>query len=408
MKLGQLRPVSGRAASLGALLAALLAIGPMAGGPQMLASPADGESTSAKLPDPPANGEMGFVVSTFVAPVIQGADACPQGTSPKLRDAYLAQQTPEERARLLLKENEAELTRRWQSDVFGPNGTNICSQPDLFENRPLLRTVQSKYAWGLDLDGAGKAPVSKADTCEHDSFETPTGEQGIDNQEYRVMGCTLEWRGVDGIAGDQEIGMKQFMVSGEWTQVILLRGVNSLQRDDNVEVIYANTPDRPAVDSTGKILPGASFSISNRPPRNRNVLRGRIENGVLTTAVSDIVLTQTWGQGGARDIRGNRTKYDFRKARLRLTFQPDGSATGMLGGYRPVFDVIQSPALGGVGSATVAGIDCAANLHTLRKYADGLRDPKSGKCTGVSSAMRIQAMPAFVNDLNSATRTAAR
>ena len=44
------------------------------------------------------------------------------------------------------------------------------------------------------------------------------------------MGCTLEWRGVDGVAGDQEIGMRQFHASGEWTQVILLRGVDSLQR----------------------------------------------------------------------------------------------------------------------------------------------------------------------------------
>jgi len=392
-----------RSVAATAALAALLAIGPMTGGRQPLASPAEGAAAPAKLPAPPANGEMGFVVTTFVEPVIQGPDACPQGTSPKLRDAYLAQQTPEERARLLLKENEPELTRRWQSDVFGPNGTNICSQPDLFPNRPPLHTVQSKYAWGLDLDGGGKA-----DTCEHENFQTPTGEQGIDNQAYRVMGCNLEWRGVDGIAGDQEVGMKQFMVSGEWTQVILLRGVNSLVRDDNVEVIYANTPDRPTVDSMGKFLPGGSFSISDKPPRNRNVLRGRIENGVLTTDAADIKLTQTWGQGGARDLRGNRSKYDFRKGRLRLTFQPDGSLTGLVGGYRPVFDLIQSPSIGGVGSAVVAGIDCAAELSTLRKYADGLRDPKTGKCTGVSSANRIQAIPAFVNDLNTVTRTAAR
>ena len=401
-----------RSAATTAALAALLAIGPMTSGRQPLASPAEGEAAPAKLPAPPANGEMGFVVTTFVEPVSQGPDACPQGTSPKLRDAYLAQQTPEERARLSLKENEAELTRRWQTDTIGPGGTNICSQPDMFPNRPGLHTVQSKYAWGLDLDGDSTGKIgghaSNADTCEHENFQTPTGEQGIDNQAYRVMGCNLEWRGVDGIAGDQEVGMKQFMVSGEWTQVILLRGVNSLVRDDNVEVIYANTPDRPMVDSMGKFLPGGSFSISDKPPRNRNVLRGRIQNGVLTTDIADIKLTQTWGQGGARDIRGNRSKYDFRKGRLRLVFQPDGTATGLVGGYRPVFDLIQSPSIGGIGSAVVAGIDCAATLSTLRKYADGLRDPRTGKCTGVSSANRIQAIPAFVNDLNTATRTAAR
>jgi hypothetical protein len=222
------------------------------------------------------------------------------------------------------------------------------------------------------------------------------------------MGCMLEWRGVDGVAGDQEVGMKQFHSSGEWTQVILLRGVDSLQSDDSVEVVYANTPDRPVVDSMGKFLPGASFTVSDKPPRNRNMLKGRIVGGVLTTEPQDILLTQTWGQGGARDIRGNRTKYDMRKARLRLTFQSDGTVTGMLGGYRPIFDVIQSPAIGGVGSALVAGIDCAANLSTLRALADGIRDPKSGQCTGVSSAIRVRAVPAYVNDIPGYPRTARR
>ena len=31
----------------------------------------------------PANGEMGFVVSTFVQPIVDEANACPDGPSPK-------------------------------------------------------------------------------------------------------------------------------------------------------------------------------------------------------------------------------------------------------------------------------------------------------------------------------------
>ena len=392
---------TGKTLGLASVLGALLALGPMS------SAPAEGEAAAAKLPPPPANGVMGFVVSSFVQPVIQEPGACPQGTSPKLREAYLLQQTPEERERLARKENEAELNRRWMAQVTGPGGTNICSQPDMFE-RPMLRTVQSPNGWGLDLDDDASGAKDGGDSCSHENFVTPAGGRGVDNQEYRVMGCTLEWRGVDGVAGDQEVGMKQFHNSGEWTQVILLRGVDSLERDNSVDVIYANTPDRPVLDSSGKFLPGMSFSISDKPPRNRNVLKGRIENGVLTTDRQDVVLTQTWGQGGARDIRGNRTKYDMRRARLRLTFLSDGSVTGLLGGYRPVFDAIHSPAIGGIGSALVAGIDCAATLQTLRKYADGIKDPKSGKCTGVSSAMRITAVPAYVNDIETSHRTAAR
>lgn len=369
----------------------------------LLGSPAIGQApATTRLPDPPANGIMGFVIDQFVQPVFQDKGACPEGTVLKLRDAYLQTLPADERARLSRKENETELVRLWHGYAFGPRNTNICSQPDMF-SRPAMRTVLSQTSWGLNLDGKDGGGDSAA-TCAHDNFTDPHGQAGIDNQEYRVMGCTLEWRGVDGTNGDQQVGMRQFITSGEWTQVILLRGVKSLVHDDNVEVVLANTPDRPPVDSKGRFLPGASFSVSDKAPRNRNVLHGRIENGVLTTEPADILLAQTWGQGGARDIRGNRTKWDFRSGRLRLTFQPDGSLHGLLGGYRPVFDVIQSAAIGGAGSATVAGIDCAQQLQTLRRYADGIRDPRTGQCGGVSSAVEIGAIPAFVNDISGAKK----
>lgn len=379
-----------------AALACALALGPVAAVAFAVLmpapTPAGADAEMPRLPDAPRDGVMGFVVADFVPPVVQGKDACPQGLTPKVKDIYLASLPEAERARLLLKENEPELAKRWHASVFGPDGTNICSNPDMFE-RPFFKTVQSRMAAGLDLDEGG------GDTCAHEEFASPDGRTGIDNQEYRVMGCTLEWRGKDGIGGDQTVGTREFHASGQWTQVILLRGVDSLANDDAVEVIYANTADRPLRDTEGRFLKGASFTVNGEAPRYRNVLKGRIENGVLTTAPEDIRLSQTWGQGGPRDIRGSRSIYDFRRGRLRLAFQPDGSLRGLVGGYKPVFGVIQAPAIGGAGSALVAGIDCAGNLATLRKYADGLPDPKTGKCTAVSSAMEIKAVPAFVNDI---------
>ncbi|MCX7864890.1 MAG: hypothetical protein N2423_07640, partial [Novosphingobium sp.] len=311
-----------------------------------------------------------------------------------IREAYVAGLPPAERERLLRPENEPELTERWKASVAGPGGTNVCTNPEMFPDRPLMRTVRHPLGWGMDLDQGGNE-----DSCAHEEFTDPLGRTGIDNQEYRAMGCWPMIRGNDGTGGDSLHGYDQFFASGEWTQVLLIRGIDSMVRDDDVTVIYANTPDRPVTDSMGKFLPGASFTVSDTPPRNRNVLKGRIVNGVLETVPQDIVLTQTWGQGGARDIRGNRTKFTFRKGRLRLTFNPDGTLSGMLGGYRPVFEIIQSPAIGGIGSAIVAGIDCAAQLATLKKLADGIRDPRTGQCTAVSSAMQITAIPAFVNDV---------
>ena len=394
-----MKPLSARNAAWAAAFVTAgtaAALAPMIGGDTPVSAPAIGQAGERKLPAPPTNGVMGFVIDSFVPPIVPGMEQCGGSTSPKVRDAYLLSLPEAERARLSRKENEPELTRLWHASVVGANGTNLCSQPDMFE-RPVLRTIQTGTGWGLDLDDGQGA--NGAETGGHEVFSSTAGERGIDNQEYRALGCKLEFRGPDGNGGDQLVGMRQFFASGEWTQVILLRGVDSLENDPEVEVIYANTPDRPMADSKGKFLPGSSFTISDTPPRNRNVLRGKIENGVLTTSAHDIVLTQTWGQGGARDIRGNRTKWNFLRGKLRLTFQPDGSLQGLVGGYRPVFDPIQSPAIGGIGSPLTAGIDCAAELATLRKLADGLRNPKTGKCEGVSTAMRVSAIPAFVNDV---------
>ena len=345
-------------------------------------APAVGEAPSG-LPEVPANGEMGFLVSRFVMPIVPGLEACPDGLALNIRESYVAGLAPAEKERLLRPENEAELTQRWKASIMGPGGSNVCTNPEMFPDRPLLRTVRHPTGWGMDLDQGGND-----DTCAHEEFTDPHGKTGIDNQEYRAMGCWPMVRGYD-----------QFFASGEWTQVLLIQGVDSMVRDDDVTVIYANTPDRPVVDSTGKFLPGASFTVSDTAPRHRNVLKARIVNGVLESEPQDVMLAQTWGQGGARDIRGNRTKFTYKKARLRLTFNPDGSLSGMIGGYRPLFEIFQSPAIGGIGAATTAGIDCAGQLATLRKMADGIRDPQTGQCSAVSSAMRITAIPAFVTDV---------
>src|SRR4029450_11982401 len=68
-----------RTACLAPLLAGVLSIGaaPYGSTPPAVAQAAAG----GQLPAPPANGVMGFVVHHFVNSVIQGKDACPEGTA---------------------------------------------------------------------------------------------------------------------------------------------------------------------------------------------------------------------------------------------------------------------------------------------------------------------------------------
>jgi hypothetical protein len=383
-----------RASFMAVGLAGLLALGgPVAGNRPEFSAQA--QARAAKLPQPKADGMMGFVVERFgSAGGPYDPNACPNGRRGTMRQEFLETVAPPERARLMKPENEVELNRLWQARIYGPNGANVCSNPDMFD-RPSNKIVKGKYAHGFDLDQGG----SDADSCAHEEFTSPTGTTGIDNQEYRALGCSGEAPNLQRPAvAEPPRGAAQFHASGEWTQVILIKGIDSLERDDDVEVIYANTADRPQLGPKGDFLPWQSFTVTGEFPRRRNVLKGRIVDGVVTTEPQDIELTQTWGQSAVRDLRGRRTTFDFRKARMRLQIQPDGSVSGLLGGYRPVFSLVYAPAIGGVGSA-LSGIDCAAQLSTLKKLADGLRDPKTGQCTAVSSAHNIRAVPAFVADL---------
>ena len=350
-----------------------------------------GAEAAAALPAPPANGEMGFVLTAFAPAVYQGKDDCPDGLANTVRENYLQSLIPTERARLMVPANEPELTKRWKDYAVGPNNTNICANPELFD-RPIQKTIQGKIAPGLNLDGkAGGAGVSG---CGHENFVSPTGEQGIDNQVYRALGCSRNYRGVDGTAGDVVRGYNNFLATGEHSMVLLLRGVDSLVNDDHVDIIFATTGDRPVLDSKRNFITGASFTVSDNA-RWRNVLHGRIVNGVLTTDPADVHLTRRVGHGG---IRGENLEWQFRQGRFRLAFQPDGSIKGLFGGYQPARSVIEMTIVGGIGAATVAGIDCAAELKTLQTMADGLRDPKTGQCTGISAAMDVAAVPAFVMD----------
>ncbi|MET0363933.1 MAG: hypothetical protein ABW169_04705 [Sphingobium sp.] len=351
----------------------------------------------AALPSPPANGEMGFVLTAFHPSIYQGKDDCPDGLAGTVKENFLEAQPAAERARLLLKENEKELTAKWQASVLGPNSVNICSNPELFD-RPMQKTLKGKIAYGLDLDGdtTGKGTAT---TAPHVNFTSPDGLLGVDNESYRAMGCTRNYRGVDGTAGDVVRGYDMYLATGEHSMVMLLRGVDSLEKDDAVEVIFATTGDRPIVDAKMNFIRDASFSVSDNP-HWRTVMKGRIDKGVLTTEPADVRLTRKLGHGG---IRGQRSEWDLRQARFSVAFQPDGSIKGLMGAYQPVRNVIESTILGGIGAATAAGMDCAAQYKTLEKLADGVRDPATGKFTSLSTSLTVEAVPAFVTDTPPAT-----
>lgn len=342
---------------------------------------------AAAAATPASARDLGFIVTDFAPAIHQGKGDCPNGLAGTLRENYFATLAPAERARLGAPENEKELQKRWQGYAFGPNNTNVCANPEAFPDRPTQKMIEGPVAYGLDLDGG-------AAECAHAEFASPDGRRGIDNQAYRAMGCTLNYRGVDGKAGDIVRGSKMWLASGEHAMVILVKGVDDPRNDDAVEVVFASTDDRPIVDSQQNFVTGASYTVSANAA-HRNLLKGRIRNGVLTTDPTDMRLRRAFGHGGPR---GAKAEWEIGRAQLRLVFTANGALAGVLGGYQTPRNVIISTIAGGFGAAVVASIDCAAEYNTMLKLADGYKDPSTGRCTRVSTGLDIAAVPAFVFD----------
>ena len=339
-------------------------------------------------------GEMGFVLTEFAPATYQGKENCPDGLARTVRENYLLSLPTPERDRLSRPENDGELGKLWRAYALGSDpSTNICNNMELFD-RPPQMTSQGKLAYGLDLDGDAMGGQPAASSCAHSNYISPDGEKGIDNEFYRVQGCTRFYRGVDGVSGDLIKQLNLQLASGEQSMVLKLRGVDNLVDDPEVEVILATTRDQPILDANQKFIEGTSFTVADR--RWRNVLRGRIKGGVLTTEPNDIRLSQRWGFGG---VRGSRAEWDLREGRLRLKFEQDGTVRGLLGAYLPLENAMQVPRLGGIGMAETGGVDCAAMYAAMKRHLDGLRDPKTGQCTGISTANEIVGVRAFIQDL---------
>ena len=332
------------------------------------------------IPDRPGK-HLGFVVTHFYYAMFQGKDACPSGMNKILTSQeYLARQSPEERTRLLLPANARELYRGMNSN--GPKGENLCEVPWAVPDAPLTMLSGDRND-GLNLDGWDGHGRPPADICPQKQYIGEHGEHGIDNQLGRIYAC------LNGVRekGTLEPYFTQVMRSGMWSMLIDVSGVHNGRNDPDVVVdVYAGA--EPMVrDAAGNVLTNASLSPLADPKFHRR-MRGKITNGVLETApieeltIPDIMLKK-------------RPPMEIFRPRFQLTLAPDGTAKGMLGGYRTISTLF----VAGESSATplsYVGYQCEGMYHALRKYADGDRNPATGSCDQISMAFRIDAIPAFI------------
>jgi hypothetical protein len=311
-----------------------------------------------------------------------------------------------------LQRQEGEVEDKYVRRVFtqamsDPNTKNLCLNPELGKPDPNFKTVTGKNvpADGIDLDGQDSRINGKAapNTCPHEDFRGMNGERGIDNQFFRLVGCSKSWQST-GLSNQYEIEM----YTGAWGILITLKGAQDPRNAKDVEVgIYANA-DPIQLSPTREALPNATYAM-DQDPRFRATTHGRIVNGVLTTDPVDVrfhVVTNS--------IHLERP---LQAARLQVTLTPDGGMDGVLAGYTQVEELydfqygfrngkdakgnpapLQLRAGSSIGQAAVLGHTCQGAYYAMKQLADGQRDPKTGQCSALSTQYRIKAIPAFVVD----------
>lgn len=311
---------------------------------------------------------------------------CPDGVDPTVEENFQRGLAPAERQRLLKPENAKEYAAIWKDTfITGPGDVNVCNNPKSFKDdprHPPARGVRGRVAFGMNLDGTTDGRAT-AVTCGHAKFEGHNGDKGVDNQLYRATGCSKGVRGTGG-GVQQGGGFAAFLVE--------IRGVDSPQNDDRVEVGIYSTDDVLIQSQGGGALPYQTFHVSANP-RFHNETSGRIVNGEIVTDTLDALYLK-W-RISTLGLFGEASENEFRRARLTLRVEPDGGLSGQLGGYRPLMNISASGYCCKA-TASTANIDCASHYNTLALMADGDPDPETGACTTISAAHTLKGIPAFV------------
>ena len=241
--------------------------------------------------------------------------------------------------------------------------------------------VTSRIGEGFNLDGKIKS----------NDFVSPDGEKGIDNELYRAWGCDAPWRGANG-NGTLVLRSNDKMLEGLYTVVIRISGNQDPMNDDNATLEIGYSPDQIMKDARGNVGADYSYRILNSGQYTK--LKARVKDGVVETEQADIHMPQiAWFYNQLWDAF-------FRQGKIRVVPNSDGSAAGLVGGYRDFRDLYTQNVF--TQSGGVQGVreheDHVSLYYAMRRHADGMFNAKTGRYDGISTAYRMKLVPVFVVD----------
>lgn len=249
---------------------------------------------------------------------------------------------------------------------------NPTGQPDTN-----LNPVDGKFGRGFNLDG--KATGAQ--------FEDPdTHETGVDNNHFRALGCTNSQRALPpdrsaywAYAWD---GMRSTMPG--W--VLSVSG-EDLSKDGEVTVRLDRAMEAVPIDANGNARRNSTFRIA-ADPRSQNELKGRIKDQILYVDTGHLHMTGEPFFFVDFDLVNTHMRFD-------LKGKPDGTLDGLVGGYQEWMKIYYTYAASGTPQESMIGFDTPGFYYSLRKWADGYPDPKTGENTRISATYRLELVPAF-------------
>ncbi|MBA2587542.1 MAG: hypothetical protein H0U98_02850 [Alphaproteobacteria bacterium] len=340
-------------------------------------------------------GRSDYSKGAFVEP---GVD-CPQGSS-----VFMA--SPEQTRIAIARQ-------KWRSSqeidwVTAPPGVEKVSTPGLTRRHIWARAMSYRgYARGIETyvnpwatDDPGQPEVNSRigdgfnldGKIKANDFISPDGEKGIDNALYRAWGCDAPWRGGGNATLDLRANDK--MQEGLYTMVVRVSGNKDPLNDDDAVLEIGYSPDNIVKDARGGIAADYSYRILKSALYTK--LKARIKNGVVETEQVEHLHSPriAWFYDQTGDT-------NFAQGKVRLAMTADGlSATGMLGGYRNWRDLYAENtfAQDGGQQGTREHEDAVSLYYALRRNADGMLNPKTGRYDGISSAYRLKLAGAYVVD----------
>jgi hypothetical protein len=315
----------------------------------------------------PAGGTIGYVMTDLYWAVYQtpdGQEECPDGYN----------DGPREQFEILFPVNEkrtvVDTQLKKEIETWHPT-----SDP---ETLPFLE-VQGPHSFGLNLDGK----------TDQNDFTHPDGEQGIDNEVYRAVGCVIGFRGPDGV---EYIFQNKAIKDRHYNRMMIeLTGVDDLSNDADVTINLYRGLDRLLTDATGSnVMPGGSQRVDTRwGAKLMRQTRGEITDGVLTTEpIAEMIMP--WMNLNVPSI------HIFRDMRLQLTLTPS-TAEGLLAGYADVDtwykQLIRNDSTHHLSNGQISGISL---YKALRRLADAYPDKETGSNTAISTALDVKMTQVYV------------